>query len=464
MKFNKPSHVKRGAKQTIFGVCFVILSAFLCSGCAYKRAYKDGVKYESANMYELAFNSYVKSLNKKNTFANARIGMNRSALRCAHQLEQEINTAYMSRDDNAVVEKYQKLLSVASISKKYNVDIAIGERAKEQYQEAQNRYVSNHYEDGLQLLEKKKYNEAYNEFALVSKSNPDYENVQRLLKICQCEPLYLDAVALMNSEKYRSAYNKFNSVLRIDANYKDARQLRQQTLEKATTTIAFSNFQVAEYAYWQMADRISIATKNKVVGANHQFVKLVDENQTKKLLEEQKLAMANGLDLKSNIIPVRYHLVCKITKMSYRYSNRKSTEKRGYVKERQRDGTYVYEKVYYKEYTQTLTADMSMSYSLISVESGLTVFSGTFTPRVTDNVHYAVYSGDLKGDLYPGYWERRNSQSEKDYVSSDYYSFSKLKNLLNARQDLKSEEEVDDSFLQTIVNDLSQKILKFNPE
>ena len=193
----------------------IISLSVLFSGCAYKRLFKEGKKYEDEGMLELSIEKYNESLQKKTDFVDARIALNRTLTRYAHDLEQQIDENYIQLDDNEIVENYLKLKNIKKIADNNRISLEISNQTKEQYTESQQRYLTNHYAQVTTNLENEDFDNALLHILAIKKVNSSYKDIKEKEIICRCEPLYRKAQQQIQLKKYRTAYSILESVIGI---------------------------------------------------------------------------------------------------------------------------------------------------------------------------------------------------------------------------------------------------------
>lgn len=436
----------------------ILLVCLLFSGCAYRKAYKQAVKYEAAQMYNLAVEKYLFSLSKKPTFTDSQIGLMRSATIYKSQLEDEIERAYRALDDDKVVNTYLTLDNICTQAASYKVELEIGSRTKGQYEESKGRFLTNHYTTAQQLMDEEKFGDAEKQLQTIVKVDPTYRDSKKMLVVSKCEPIYRIGTLNMESRKFRTAYNQFQKILTIDGNYKDTRELLSEALEHGMLTIAFTPTS-NEWRYKNFCNLLRTKTTQIVQQRNDPFYRIVDLNNTDYMLREQKKALQYGLDMKAGaVIPVRAHLNYEILQMQLVVNQPKLNQKKGYIKETKKDKSIVYHKVYYTEYTRSQKCQGNITFTLKSTETGLTLTSGSSYVSSNDQIAYVYYSGNIKGTLYSGTWENQRSASESDKV---YYS---LESQMNARRNLKSEEEMQKELTDKVANDIARTILNYRIE
>ena len=120
-------------------------------------------------MLELSVEKYNASLIKKEDFTDARIALNRTIIRYANELEQQIDNNYTQLDDDALVENFIKLKNLKNIADNNRIQLEIGSRTQEQYNESQQRYVIDHYANVLAFIETEDFSTALSHILAIKK-------------------------------------------------------------------------------------------------------------------------------------------------------------------------------------------------------------------------------------------------------------------------------------------------------
>ena len=444
----------------------IILLLLLATSCAHKRYTRQGEKYEKAGLLQHAVERYAAALKAKNTYADARIGLMRTSALYANKIENALDKSYQNQDDNLVVDNYKALEDLVQLAESNGIEILISERTKGQYLEAKNRYVINHYALGKKLSENEKFDEALKHFNLIIDVSPYYADVEQLISYCKAEPLYRRGQLNMQFKKYRTAYQLFGSALNIDPNYKDSKELREEALYAGMLTVTFLPVQINNSHYKSVVNSI-IANVNKAVEmANNPFLQMREQTQATVLQELQKQALAANQEIDiTQTIPIRAALSCRLSNLTYNKSQLTRSIKKGFVKVKLKDDKVVFKKVEYAQYKQNARASINFSYSLLSIESGLNLFSGVINPVISDNVEYIVFDGD-KQNLYSGNWEKKYTpfDPKKDIIHDTFISKSQMRMLIYGKKTLESEYEMKNKLIIQTANKLAEKLISYNPE
>ncbi len=444
----------------------VTLLILVLTSCAYKRLTKQGAQYEEAGLLEHAIKSYTTALDKKETYASARIGLMRAATLYATEIKTDIEESYQALNDNQVVDNYLKLENLKKQCKSYDVNIEISERTTGQFDESKNRYLIQHYAQGKKLVDNENFTAALEHFSLVESISPHYADVEELSQYCKAEPQYRQGQLHMQLKQFRTAYRAFGKALSADPNFKDAQELMQEALHAGMLTVTFLPIYITYPYYEPYVDAIIANVSQSVEKANNPFLQMREQTQALALQELQKQALAANQEIDvTQTIPIRAALSCRLTKLTYNRSKLTKSIKKGVVKQNVTKDSVVYHKVRYTEYEQSANASLSFSYSLLSVESGFNLFSGIATPSTSDKVKYITFDGDKK-NLYPGSWEKANTpfNPKTDQIYDDFISRNRVRVMVYSKRELHTEAEMKNTLVKQASKELSDKLINYNPE
>lgn len=444
-------------------VLFLLLLLSL-SSCASKKAYKDGMKYEENQMYIEAVNAYLMALEKKPEYVDARIALMRSSARLSVFLEEKIESAYQRKADQEVVEYYTLFTKLKSATEPYNIEIVINERSHGQFNESKNRYLHDNYDKANQAIATQNFTQAVKLLTDILTVDNNFKDCKELLLFAQCEPFYLQATNAIHNGKYRTAYNYLAKALKIDPNFKDAAQLQTDAVSQGMRLIAFDNIKnCSENAYFcQQLKQSTIQLVNK---SNDPFLKMVELAEHKQLIEVQKELMKNGNQIASqNLVPVNTIVTANI-QVTSKTTPLKNKKCKGYLRQEDKNKNVTYKKVYYYEYSRSRSVSVNIPYVIITTPAGEKLMSATLTPSAQDEIFYIYYDGKNDKNLVLGHWEDTGKfNPERDVVYSDAMSLSKVKNLVNARKELESTQQMQNKLVQEVAKSLSRAIIATSPK
>lgn len=453
---------------------FISALAIIAIGpsCVSKRNAKKGIKYEQAGMYEMAAQSFYKSLLANPNNIDARIGLKKNGQRLLDQKVLAVQGAYDSGDDKSTVYKFIDAKTYQDQVGALGVELTISERTIEMFKDSKGKYVEKTYNQAQIDLDDEKFKSAEDQFSEVKRLEPGYGNTDELLKVAKSEPIYRQGKELLNTGFFRKSYNNFDQIIREQGTYKDSKELREEALFKGLITISISKIDnQSSYSNIQLVVESKIRTS--INNLKNPFVKILDSKNTEQLIQEQQRSLNQGSEINvGKILAVKSLFTGNILSLNMSEGRLNKQEKRGYLKEEittkdpvsgQSKKEFKYHKVTYLEYKQTNQVSSSFQYQLTSTESSAILVSDAMDIYANDEIHYAQFSGN-GSMLIPGYWEDITKDSPKDQVNDSSNEIDKLHKLLNSRTTIKNVETLKNEVIDKIAERVALKINAYNPE
>ncbi len=453
---------------------FILVIATVAFGtsCASKRYAKKGVKFEQAGMYEMAAQAYFKSLQANTNNIDARIGLKKNGQRLLDQKVLTVNGAYDAGDNKKTVYSYLDAKAYQDQVASLGVELIMTERTPELFKDAKAKYVEKIYNDAQLLLEDEKFKQAEDILAEVKQLEPGYGNTDELMKVSKSEPVYRQGKEFLNTGMYRKSYASFDQIIRTQGTYKDSKELRDEALAKGMVTISFNKIE-NKTNYENLQVIVESKIKSSLNGLKNPFVKVIDNQNTNQLIQEQHRGLNQGSDIQVGKM-LAAKAIFSGSLMSFRTIEGKleKQDKRGFIKEEfivkdpvtgESKKNYKYNKVSYTEYNQTNQVASSFQYQLTSTESSALLVSDAMEVNASDEIHYIVFEGN-GSHLVPGYWEHIDRDSPKDKVNDSSADVDNLKNLLKSRRNIKSLESLKSEVFDGISERVARKINSYNPE
>lgn len=451
----------------------------LGSSCASKRYAKRGLKYEQAGMYEMAAESYFKSLQAKPSNIDARIGLKKNGQRLLDQKILAVQGAYDSGDDKTTVYNYLNAKAYQDQVATLGVELLISERTTEMFKDAKPKYIEKIYNEAQLYLEDEKFKPAEELFAEIQRLEPGYGNTDELMKVSKSEPLYRQGKEYMNTGFYRKAYANFDQILRTQGSYKDSKELREEALDKGIITIAINKFENQNPLNNSITfpGNVQVLIEGKIrtslINLKNPFVKVLDIQNTEQLIKEQQKGLDQGSDITvGKILAAKALFTGNLLSFNVNEGKQSKQEKRGYLKEVISTKDPVtgevkketkYHKVTYTEYNQAHKVTSSFQYQLVSTETSALMVSDAMDVSAIDEVHFIVFEGN-GNMLVPGYWESMKTDSPKDKINDSSSDTEALRKLLKANRNIKSIETLKNEVIDKIAERVAQKINSYNPE
>lgn len=424
-----------------------------------------------AGQYEQAAQAYLVSVAADKTNAEALAGLKSAGQRSIDEKAIRVIRAQEAEDVKTAVTTYMEIKDFVNKTSAVGVTLLISDMATTSFNEAKPIYLEQIYGEAQQKIEAAQFADALTLLIEVNTIEPGYSEVDELLVIAKCEPIYRAAQLSFNAGKYRTAYMAYKSLVSDEGSYKDASDLMAQAFGKAQMTIKVDDF-VAGRGNSASASTLKNELISSINGMNNEFIKVVDSKNIDRLVAEQQNAIANGAEIEiGQILAPKAILSGNISEFSKTSGNLVKNEQRGYlkkvVKEKKADGSIVdvtlYDKITYVEYKVKNAANVCLNYQLASIETSQVLIADKACVEKVDDLVYVEFSGDSK-NLIPGYWEYPNKESAKDNMSTDKKEIEKLRAACKAKRAVKSADVLLEEAIAGVVTNVAQKINKYNPE
>ncbi len=455
---------------------FILLSLFLIIGtsCVSRKYAKKGLKFEQAGLYEMAVDAYVKSLSKNHENIEAIAGLKRTGQKVIDDRTQIILNAYEEDDLKKIIYNYLDIIKIKETASSYGVELNITEEITECFNNAKPKYLEQRYNEAQHLLEEEKFQQAEILLKEIKQLQPDFEQVDDLLKVSKCEPLYRDAKNFMEMGFNRKAYTNLDKIIKEYQTYKDAIDLRLEAYEKALITIRVVDFDpFVNPIPKQHLKALQEAVISHINKLNNLFIKIVDEKNSERILAEQYKSISSDAQLELGKIVTAKAILTGQASIdfddNYMYEKK---EKKGYIREERKEKDpktgeekviVNYKKVIYYEITKGNKVVITLFYKLTSTENGTVLINDMVSKDISDEVYYAVFNGD-PSYLVPGHWENINSASPEDKVYDDQRSIDELRKLFSNRKDLIPVSTLFSHAVQAVAEVVARKINNYNPE
>ena len=458
--------------SSVFALIIIVILMSGGQACTSKRLAKQAQKLEDAGMYELAAENYLRSFNANPKNIEAATGLRRTSQRTLDSKAAAVTQAYISGNDRQTVYSWLDALAYQERIRKTGIEISMPPQARSSYEEAKPRFLDRSFEEARLLLEEESFNQAESIFSEIKRIDPTYQDLDQYMRISRSEPLYRQGADQLNSGFYRRAYHTFSNLLNNHGAYKDAKELREDALSMGMLTIAIADFENNSRirdAHVIVKNRITAEISN----LNNPFVRIVDDRNIEAFLKEQELAARLGSDMKiGQLMAARALLTGNLLSFEITEGRVSRNEKRGFIKEvvtsenkdtGEKSTQTLYHKVTYNEYNQESRARGTFQFQLSSTETGAVLIADVIDLRPSDRIHYAVFDGN-KENLVPGHWEYKDRNSPKDNIEDNTRSVRALRNLLEARQTIKTGDMLRSELTDGIALAVSRTVDAFNPE
>ncbi len=440
--------------------CLLLASCIILSSCALSHLKKEGTKYHEAGLYELATQSFLNALIKKESDIDAKIGFMKSAALYAAELEQKIDKAYLDGNSESVVQYFSALKELTATGEKYQVPLEISERAFGEYTQAKNKYIEDYYSQALDALKKLDFNTANRLLSKVSGIDPKYKSTEQLLHFSTCEPIYKEALQHLKNNNYIEAYNSAHKLLAIDKDYKDVTSIQSECIAQIKHVSIYLNDN-SNYIYRNFAKSLQNSTLNIINRSNNYPLSVISEDNYKAQTNEWYSSLANNIQMKTQeIIPAKSSIRVLVQNINFSSTKLKKEKKKGYLKTVNKNDSIIYRKIYYYEYSQSKDAKASISITISNRINKSIITSDVLNETESDYINYIYYNGRDEKNIIAGNWKESQTPFNPTYdeIYDSYLWRSKLKQKVSARKQLATNAQLESKVCNSLASSLALKI------
>jgi hypothetical protein len=454
----------------------VLVGALVSFSCASKKFAKQANKYAEAGLYRDAAQMYYRSVVANNKNIEAKLGLQRTGQLVLQEKLAAFKTHY---DNNAVKEAVYAYIDANSYYdqvKSVGIMLVFPPENNVYYDEVKEKYLHGRYAEGLQTLDVEDFPSAEQIFAEILKIDATYKDSKTHFTTAKYEPQYRRGIEQFNNGLYRTSYYTYNNIIAGTGNYKDAIDKRSEALSKALITINVVPFQMSHPSLASNTQILRTKSIGELSQLKSPFYKVVADEVLNQLPSDGRKSQPKDLipfmATYSESITAKAVLTARIIRIDENNNDAQVTTKHGYIKSMietvdkttgEKKSVPKYDKVSYKEISQTNTSQVVFEFTLIDVKSGAILVTDAATLNNSSNIHYASYQGDTK-NLIPGYWKTADKESPEDAVYDNKDKVSQLRDLLNATREIKQAEMLTNELLTDASKRMAKSIELYNPE
>jgi hypothetical protein len=445
---------------------------FLLVGCRGARYYtKRAEKLQAAGMTTEAADLYFDALVKNPAYVDARIGLRQTGQKVLDSHLERFFKAMATEQDREAVYAFREARRYYQDVKPF-VELDFPDYRRRDYEEVKARYLKDRYREAHTLLDSNRFEPARQILDEILSIDSAYRDASALRNFSEAEPAYRAGLEAYRRDDFRRAYELLSRVRKLSPGYKETARYWEKARDEAALSLALLPFS-GPRPHKPVTEMLSAQIMEGLTRADDPLLRVIDRQNTDRLLQEQKLALSGLVDESTaagagQLIGAKAVLTGKL--IQYRsVLNRpqRSTEKGWKAKkvaaqhpsgERYYKTTYV--KTQYQEVEQTREVALSFQYQLISSETGEVLATKVIDRTETDQVRYAEYDGEAE-DLYPGFWVSSRYRSDKDKVYNSASSKRSLDQKLNARRSLREENQMRRQLIESTAAEVLSGIHKY---
>jgi hypothetical protein len=276
----------------------------------------------------------------------------------------------------------------------------------EVYVDIRAEYIAKLYDEALELMNTKQYEQAEKMFERIANLDSTYKGITVLRINTILEPLYQTGLLQLSQGKYKQAYQTFAKIARQDEAYKDARRLRDEAVDKATTTVGLLPAQ-NQTSDISASIKIDQFLSERLLQHSFAYVKIQDASSVKKILDNRGWSIIGDEEKAAEAgrnIGMKYVVLVNIQQVSYEEKPTVTEQKMAYEAFSENilnpyTGTYSaitkFRKVTYNDTYEKRSYGMILSYKLISSSDAKVLLSDQIRPGLSDEQHQLIYKGNI---------------------------------------------------------------------
>jgi tetratricopeptide (TPR) repeat protein len=463
-------------KKWIPKLMLLLALVFGLTACTGSKAfYKKGKKLEKAGLSTEAASFYIESLKRKRSNEDAIISLKKIGQQVLDDELAEFYKHYTAERYRDAVYKYIDAENFKSRVEGVGVQLDAPTYYRDYYEESRSIYIAELYDLANTYLEREDFSEAEVILTEIKTLDPSYKDVNQLSDFAFVEPKYRQALNHYDHERYRKAYLLFREINQRVGGYKESAAYAELALESAQFPIGILPIE-NKSGVKNLESGISASIIRDIKDLDDPFIRVVDRTKTDVLLEEQFYNMSGAIEQSSAIetgtlFGTKAILVGKIISATANDGKLVKRSQPGWLGKEVRyvdaQGVkrvkLVFDKVYYQEYEQEKTVTCTFQYQIISTETGEILLTDVLEINKRDRINYASFKGNTKY-LYAGYWRNQYRRESTDKRYGSYSEKRKFDQLLRARKNIKSTEELRNDIFDDIGKSVAAKLNGFNPE
>lgn len=382
------------------------VSLLLCIACnPVGKLVHEGDRKREAGQHEDASTYYYNALLRKPKNQKAKDGLSVSAQQVLNDKFTNFNRLVVENNVDEAMKVYKNAERYTETAAKVGVTLSWPTEYDEVYTDIRAEYISKLYDEALDLMNNKRYEQAEKTFERIANLDSSYKGITVLRINTVLEPLYQTGLTQMSQGKYKQAYQTFTKVVQQDDSYKDSRKLKAEAIDKATTTVGVLPVQYASET--DPSSALDQYISERLLQHSFAYVKIQDATAVKKTLESRgwgKISDAAKAAEAGKTLGMKYVVLVNVLRTEYKEVPATTEQKAAYEAFSENipnpyTGTYSaitkFRKVTYEDTYELRSYQLVISYQVIATANGKVVLEDTVRPSMKDEQHQFVYKGNI---------------------------------------------------------------------
>ena len=416
----------------------------MISACSGSRKYfKAAERLEKQGLINDAAEYYLEALQRKPTNVDARIKLKDVGQKHISNLASDFFRNYNTQQLEASLSSFENLQSFFGKAKALSVELDYPKTYDDDYKNAIEQYCSKNYDQALNLIHDKKYDDAATYTSKIKKYNANYKNTAELDVKANCEPAYQRAVTAIENKNYTAAFANLSNIKSKTDQYKDVNELYVLCQAKQSHGLLIFQPSLPNDRSEEILEESLFGKFSQSCGS-YNTIKLINNSPFQSNINFSDLYNNTNVDLVQAIRKASgadYLYVYDVSNRQEYTSGLSKTPGRAFreVKTKVNDSTYTteYKPVDYNTVKQSRIFSFDYRYKVINALNGQVLSNGFQTLKSQDAVDYNEFLRPFDGNissLYPS-----NSPSNNVLIKLANNSW---RNTFSARSTLKTMDEL----------------------
>jgi tetratricopeptide (TPR) repeat protein len=396
-----------GKSSLLLAIGFVLLMA--CNPVS--KLVKQGDAKREIGNHDEASTYYYNALLRKPANQAAKDGLAISAQKVLDGKFVNFNRLVVENNIDEAMKAYKNADGYAKTSVSVGVPLVWPHEYDEVYADIRAEYISKLYDEALLQMKEKKYEAAEQNFERIAGLDTSYRGITVLRLNTVLEPLYVHGVAQMQQGKYKQAYQTFSKIVAQDEAYKDALELKEESNQKATTTIGVLPVFISPSQELAAQPSLAKLINDRMMQKTFAYVKVQPYDLVQQTLEIRGWTTLSDRDKAieaGKTLGLKYVLWLNIKRCTYVEVPLRTEQKGAYEAFSENilnpyTGTYSaitkFRKVNYDDTYERHSFTALVQFQLISVADGKEVLGDEKEVTQKDEVHQLVFTGNIN-NLY----------------------------------------------------------------
>ncbi|MBV6647318.1 MAG: hypothetical protein KI790_17805 [Cyclobacteriaceae bacterium] len=386
--------------------CLLLALGLSIIVAAQKREIKQGLLLEQQGRVTEAAEQFIRALHKNRYKTEAVEGLSRTSQSVLDAKVKTVHQAYRQRNFPEVIDRFEDIEQYIAKIAYFQITLEVPAAVTELVENSRMLLLKDHYSKGVSAMDDGNYPLASENFLLVERLDPQYQDIQSRLQELEILPDFDQAQKSFEDGRYGIALQFIEEVLSNQPNYMPAVRMRDQIGKLSDTPIAILPATTNRFG---IDDKIRSHLVAAFLSLNNPMIRIVDRDNLGQVIDEQKrmvsgiIGQASAVEI-GELLGAKYLLLTKVLNADLHQSPPTNQDLTAYVARTEMNSSgypqVAYYPVKYQETSKTNTVHLTYQYQLVSTETGEVLAADVISETKQDEWIEYRYEGDPSA-LYP---------------------------------------------------------------